>query len=156
MELVTTALNHLCTRQEEELKKAEEEKAKCSHEIADALYTCRQEGADVISWENCSDLSWLDIWIVDVVTWFMELQGWITECVSLHNGQVSKLYFPSSVSKFWDKSSDTLSLSKHLLFLYVRKVWVPFHFRMLPSDMFKFWSKLSKPGIWKIMILTLN
>ena len=44
-ELVTTALNHLHTRQEEELKKAEEEKAKCSHEIADALYTCRQEEA---------------------------------------------------------------------------------------------------------------
>ena len=45
MELVTTALNHLCTRQEEEFKKAEEEKAKCSCEIADALYTCRQEEA---------------------------------------------------------------------------------------------------------------
>ena len=44
-ELATTACNHLCTRQEEELKKAEEEKAKCSREIADALYTCRQEEA---------------------------------------------------------------------------------------------------------------
>ena len=43
IKLVTTALNHLHTRQEEELKKAEEEKAKCSHEIADVLYTCRQE-----------------------------------------------------------------------------------------------------------------
>ena len=56
MELVTTALHHLRTRQEEELKKAEEEKAKCSHEIADALYTCRQEEAarkekEELEWE---------------------------------------------------------------------------------------------------------
>ena len=56
MELVTTALNHLRTRQEEELKKAEEEKAKHSREIADALYTCRQEEAarkekEELEWE---------------------------------------------------------------------------------------------------------
>ena len=53
-ELVTTALNHLHTRQEEELKKAEEEKGKHSHEIADALYTCRQEEAarkEELEWE---------------------------------------------------------------------------------------------------------
>ena len=44
-DLVTSALNLLCTKQEEELRKAKEEREKCSHEIADALFTHRQEEA---------------------------------------------------------------------------------------------------------------
>ena len=57
MELVTTALNHLHTRQEEQLKKAEEEKAKRFCEIAVALNTHRQEEAarkekEELEWEN--------------------------------------------------------------------------------------------------------
>ena len=44
-DLVTSALNLLCTKQEEELRKAKEEREKCSHEIADALFACRQEEA---------------------------------------------------------------------------------------------------------------
>ena len=44
-DLVTSALNLLHTKQEEELRKAKEEREKHSHEIADALFTHRQEEA---------------------------------------------------------------------------------------------------------------